>query len=237
MKNYIILVLALLTMPVLSFAGGMEDDPLLATLIIDKLEIHSANGSNPLVWDAEGWIGKDLNKFWFKTEGEFTNDKFEKVELQGLYSRAIAPYWDLQVGARRDTYQKPGTPDRNWLALGFKGLAPYYFDIDTAVFVGDEGRTALRFEAVYDILPTQKLILVPDLEVNLYGKEDPATGTGSGLSETEFGLRLRYEVKREFAPYIGVNWSKLYGKTADYAREEGAGFDNVQFVVGVRLWF
>jgi len=237
MKKCVALVLIALLLPSLSFAGEMEDDPILGMLIVDQFEMRSADGKNPLVWDAEGWVGKDLNKFWFKTEGEYRDEKIEKAEIQALYSHAIAPYWDLQVGAKRDLYQSPGTPDRNWLALGFKGLAPYYFDIDTAFFLGEEGRTALRFEAEYEILLTQKLILVPDLEVNLYGKDDPATETGAGLSETELGLRLRYEFKREFAPYIGVNWSKLYGKTADYAREEGADYDDVQLVVGVRFWF
>ncbi len=108
MRTSIIFLITLLAFPSLSFAGGMEDDPVLAKLIVGQFEIRSADGSKPLVWDAEGWIGKDLNKFWFKTEGQFVDDKFEKVELQGLYSRAIAPYWGLQVGARRDFYQKPG---------------------------------------------------------------------------------------------------------------------------------
>ncbi len=237
MRKYIIFVLALLAIPMLSFAGGVEDDPLLATVILDKLEMRTADGSNPIEWDAEGWIGKDLNKFWFKTEGEYRDQKIEKAEFQALYSRAIDPNWDLQVGARKDTYQEPGKPDRNWLALGFKGLAPYEFDIDTALFLGEDGRTALRFKTEYEILLMQKLVLVPELEMDLFGKDDPATKTGSGLSETELGLRLRYEIKREFAPYIGVNWSKLYGKTADYAKEEGADYDDVQFIMGVRFWF
>ena len=178
-----------------------------------------------------------LFRSWFKTEGEYRDQKIEKAEFQALYSRAIDPNWDLQVGARKDTYQEPGKPDRNWLALGFKGLAPYEFDIDTALFLGEDGRTALRFKTEYEILLMQKLVLVPELEMDLFGKDDPATKTGSGLSETELGLRLRYEIKREFAPYIGVNWSKLYGKTADYAKEEGADYDDVQFIMGVRFWF
>lgn len=237
MKKHLIFILILLIIPALACAGDMEDDPVLASLIVDKLEMRSADGSNPVEWEAEGWIGKDLNKFWFKTEGEYRDEKIEKAELQALYSRAVDPNWDLHVGVKRDIYQEPGTPDRNWLALGFKGLTPYDFDIDAALFLGEESRTALRLEAEYEILLTQRLILVPDLEVNLHGKVDPATKTGSGLSETELGVRLRYEIRREFAPYVGVNWSRLYGKTADYAREEGADYDDVQFVVGVRFWF
>lgn len=237
MRRYIILILALLTMPVLSFAGDMEDDPLLFKLMVDKLEMRTADGSNPIEWDADGWFGKDLDKFWFKTEGEYRDEKIEKAEFQALYSRAIDPNWDLQIGARKDTYQEPGKPDRNWLALGFKGLAPYYFDIDTALFLGEDGRTSLRFKTEYEILLTQKLVLVPELEMDFFGKNDPATKTGSGLSETELGLRLRYEIKREFAPYIGVNWSKQWGKTADYSKEEGEDYDDVQLVVGVSFWF
>lgn len=236
MKKLILLIL-FLSLPALSFAGEMEDDPLLAKLLVDKLELRSADGSNPVVWEADFWVGKDLNKLWFKTEGEFRDEKFESIEVQALYDRAIAPNWDLQAGVRRDMYQEPGKPDRNWFALGVMGLAPYEFDINTALFIGDEGRTSLRFEAEYEFLLTQRLILVPDLEVDFYGKDDPATKTGSGLSKSELGLRLRYEIRREFAPYIGVNWEKSYGKTADYAKEEGKDFDDVQFVMGVRHWF
>lgn len=227
----------LLIIPIVSFAGDMEDDPILASLIVDKLEMRTADGSNPVEWDAEGWIGKDLDKLWFKTEGEYRKEKIEKAEFQALYSRAIDPNWDLQVGARKDTYQEPGKPDRNWLVLGIKGLAPYYFDIDTAVFIDGDGRTSLRFKTEYEFMLTQQLVLVPELEMDFFGKDDPATKTGSGLSETELGLRLRYEIRREFAPYIGVNWSKLYGKTADYAKEEGENYDDIQFVMGVRFWF
>lgn len=237
MRYLCILILALATFPVMAFAGDMEDDPLLATLIVDKLEMRTADGSNPVEWDAHGWIGKDLNKFWFKTEGEYRKEKIEKVEFQALYSRAIDPNWDLQIGARKDTYQEPGKPDRNWLAMGFNGLAPYNFDIDTALFLGEDGRSSFRFKTEYEILLSQKLILVPELEMDFFGKNDPATKTGSGLSETELGLRLRYEIRREFAPYIGVNWSKLWGKTADYAKEEREDYDDVQFVIGVRFWF
>lgn len=238
MRLCITLVLVtLLTMPILSNAADMEDDPLLFSLMVDKLEMRSADGSNPVEWDADAWVGKDLNKLWFKTEGEYRDEIIEKAEFQALYSRAVDPNWDMQVGARKDTYQEPGKPDRNWLALGFKGLAPYNFEVDAALFLGEEGRSSLRFKTEYEILLTQKLVLVPELEMDFFGTNDPATQTGSGLSETELGVRLRYEIKREFAPYIGVNWSKLWGKTADYAREEDEDFDDVQFVTGISFWF
>jgi copper resistance protein B len=232
-KSLSILMVTLLFSGIV-YAGGMEDDPLMAMLLVDQLEIRNTKGDNPLVWDAEGWAGKDLHKLWFKTDGEYVDGQVEEAELQALYSRAVAPYWDLQLGWRHD--YRP-SQKRDWLAFGLKGLAPYYFDIDTALFVGDNGRTSARLQAEYEVMLTQRLILVPEIEVNLYGKNDPATGTGSGLSDIEAGLRLRYEVRRELAPYIGVNWTRLYGQTADYAREEGDDIDDVQFVFGIRVWF
>ncbi|MEA2114189.1 MAG: copper resistance protein B [Thermodesulfobacteriota bacterium] len=234
MKNGILLLLFVLIIPNVSFAGGMEDDPLLIMLEIDQLEIRSDDNNSSLNWEVEGWAGKDLHKFWIKAEGEYSDDHLEEMELQALYSRAILPFWDVQLGWRRDIHP---SPERDWLAIGLKGLAPYYFDIDAALFIGDSGRTAARFQAEYEVMLTQRLILVPEIELNLYGKDDPATGIGSGLSSIEAGLRLRYEFRREFAPYIGVNWTHLYGQTADYANEEGEDRDNFQFVVGLHAWF
>ena len=233
MKN-IVALLFFLIVPSLAFAGGMNDDPLLTMLVVDQLEIRTADGRDPLVWDAEGWVGKDLHKFWIKTEGEYVSDRVEEVELQALYSRAVTPFWDLQFGWRRDI--RP-TPARDWLAFGLKGLAPYFFDIDVALFIGDSGRTSARLQIEYEEMLTQRLILVPEIELNLYGKDDPATGIGSGLSNIEVGLRLRYEIRREFAPYIGLNWTHLYGRTADFARAEGADVDDTQFVFGVSVWY
>lgn len=234
MKNGILLLLFVLIIPNVSFAGGMEDDPLLIMLEIDQLEIRSDDNNSSLNWEVEGWAGKDLHKFWIKAEGEYSDDHLEEMELQALYSRAILPFWDVQLGWRRDI--RP-SPERDWLAIGLKGLSPYYFDIDAALFIGDSGRTAARLQAEYEVMLTQRLILVPEIELNLYGKDDPATGIGSGLSNIEAGLRLRYEFRREFAPYIGVNWTHLYGQTADYANEEGEDRDNFQFVVGLHAWF
>jgi len=234
MRKCIVFFLSILLFPGILYAGGMDDDPLLTMLVVDQLEIRETDGDNPLVWDAEGWVGKDLHKLWIKTDGEYVDGKVEEMELQLLYSRAMAPFWDLQLGWRRDI--RP-TPERDWIAFGLKGLAPYYFDIDAALFVGESGRTAARLQAEYEFMLTQKLILVPEVELNLHGKDDSDTGTGSGLSDIEAGIRLRYEVRREFAPYIGLNWTRLYGNTADFAREEGEDVDDLQMVLGVRFWF
>lgn len=220
------------------FSGGMEDDPMITKVMIDQFETRITGGDNPLVLEAQGWIGKDLHKLWIKVDSEWVDDdsgsKNKELEIQALYSRAIVPFWDFQVGWRHDVKPKP---DRDWLAIGFEGLAPYWFEINSALFFGESGQTNFRFEAEYEWLFTQKLVLSPELEINFHGKNDQAVGSGSGLSDTQLGLRLRYEIKREFAPYIGINWNKKYGNTADYAREEGEDTDDVQLVLGIRSWF
>ncbi len=212
----------------------MDDDPLLITVILDQMEARDAGGDNTLSWDGEGWLGKDLKKIWFKTDGERTAGDTGEAELQLLYSKAIAGYWDIQLGVRHDF--EP-SPSRSWAVLGFKGLAPYFFDIDAAAFIGESGRVALRFEAEYELLLTQRLILTPDIEINLHGQNDPEVGIGSGLSDIETGLRLRYEIRRQFAPYIGVNWTKLFGNTADFTNIAGRDTSEAQLVIGLRAWF
>jgi copper resistance protein B len=218
------------------YAGGMEDDPLVTKTMINQLETRSTDGPDPLVLEADFWIGYDLEKLWFKADVERVDGETEEFELQALYSRAIAPYWDFQAGIRKD-FNPSSTPDREWLVMGFNGLAPYFFEIDTALFIGDKGRLGLRLEAEYEILFTQKLILAPEITANFYSKDDDETEIGSGLSDLQLGIRLRYEIVREFAPYIGVNWNKKYGQTADYASANGEDVSDSQIVVGFRAWF
>lgn len=224
---------ALLLLPTFTQAAS-KDDPVLAKVMIDQLEVRATDGPDPWVLDAQMWIGQDLNKLWLKTEVEQLDGHTEEAEVQALYSRAIATYWDLQVGWRHDIRPKPS---RDWLAVGFEGLAPYWFEIDAAAFVGESGQLAARLEAEYEWMFTQRWVLSPEMEVNLHTKNDQQTGTGSGLSDLELGLRLRYEIRREFAPYIGVNWTKKFGNTADFARDEGEDSSDVQIVAGVRVWF
>ncbi len=210
------------------------DNPVLTQVIIDQLELRNADGANPIAWEAQAWIGKDLNKLWLKTDIEQRDGETEEAEVQALYSRALAPFWDIQMGVRYDA--KP-TPTRTWGVIGVQGLAPYWFEIDTALFVGESGRTAVRFSAEYELLFTQKLILTPSVDVNVYGQNDVETGTGSGLSDAKAGLRLRYEIRREFAPYVGVNWNKKFGSTAEFARSKGEVVSDTELVVGLRAWF
>lgn len=210
-------------------AGGIN-----SFFLLDQLEYQDADDASVLSWDASGWIGSDLNRLWLRSEGERSNGKTEEAEVQALYGRAISPWWDLVAGVRQDF--KPGSP-QTWAAFGLQGMALYGFEAEATAFLGENGQSALRLEGDYDILLTNKLILQPTAEVNLYGRNDHERGVGSGLANTEVGLRLRYEIVREFAPYVGVTWNRNYGNTADFTREEGEDNDEARFVAGIRLWF
>jgi len=214
-------------------AGG-KDDPTLGMLMIDQLEQRKGDHSSSQILDGQAWLGQDLQKLWLKFDIERSSGDTEEMELQALYSKAIAPLWDVQIGVRQD-FQP--TPSRTWAVIGLQGLAPYFFEVDAALFVDGSNRTAFRFQAEYEMLLTQRLILTPEFEFNLYGQNDRELGTGSGLSDFEAGLRLRYEVRREFAPYIGVNWGKKFGNSADFALSGGESTDDLQWVIGVRAWF
>ncbi len=213
---------------------AVHDKALNTFLLLDQLEWQDADEGNALSWDAQGWIGGDIDRLWIRSEGERTNGKTEEAEVQALWGHAIGPWWDVVGGIRQDF--KPGSP-QTWAAFGIQGMALYNFEAEATVFIGENGQTAARLEGDYDILLTNRLILQPTAEANFYGKNDPARGIGSGLSDTEIGIRLRYEIRREFAPYIGVTWNRTYGNTADYAREEGEDRSEARFVAGVRMWF
>ena len=217
-----------------TFAAGMEDDPLLAMLMLDQLEVRDTDAGNVTAWKADAWIGKDLRKLWLKSEGEYHDGETEEAELQLLYSQALSSFWNTQIGWRRDLRPKP---TRDWLALGIKGLAPYMFDVDLALFIGEEERSAARIDAEYEYLFTQRLILSPEAEINLYSQHDPELEIGAGISDVTLGLRLRYEIRREFAPYVGVQWNGLYGNTADFAKAAGGDTSESMWVAGIRAWF
>lgn len=199
----------------------------------NELEYTRSNGENGYRWDAEAWYGGDLDRLVVKTEGEGAKD-LGSAEIQALYSRAVGPYTDLQLGLRHDS--EP-TPSRTYLAFGAQALLPYWFEAEGALFVGERGQVLGRIEGSYDFMLTQRLVLQPNAELNLALKDDPATGTGSGLSNAEVGLRLRYEFSREFAPYVGVLWERSFGDTADYARGDGERAETTSVVVGLRAWY
>jgi copper resistance protein B len=211
----------------------MEDDAAFGMLILDQLEWREIDGENAQVWEFDAWYGDDYNKLWFETEGERIGGE-DEGGAEVIWDRIVARWWSVQAGVRQDFGEGPS---RTWVDIGVQGLAPYFFEIDAAIYLGEEGRTAARFSGEYDMLITQRLILQPELEFNLYGKDDPENGVGSGLSDIELGARLRYEIRREFAPYIGVHWERKFGDTAELARRSGEEVDEVIFVAGVRAWF
>ncbi|WP_236195486.1 copper resistance protein B [Pseudomonas glycinae] len=218
-----------------SHAGHQVHDSAINTYFLaDKLEWQDADDASTLAWDLSGWIGGDIDRLWLRSEGERSNGKTEDAEIQALWGHAISPWWDVVSGVRQDF--KPGAP-QTWAAFGLQGMALYNFEAEATAFLGENGQSAVRLEGDYDILLTNRLILQPTAELNVYGKNDPQRRIGSGLANTEAGLRLRYEIRREFAPYIGVTWNRTYGHTADYAREEGEDRSEARLVLGVRLWF
>ncbi|MGY4524369.1 copper resistance protein B [Pseudomonas sp. UBA4617] len=212
----------------------MHDSAINGFLLLDQLEYQDADEGSTLAWDASGWIGGDINRLWVRSEGERTSGVTEDAELQLLYGRSVSPWWDVVAGVRQDF--KPESP-QTWAAFGVQGMALYDFEAEATAFIGENGQTAARLEGDYDILLTNRLILQPTAEANFYGKNDPTRGVGSGLANTEVGLRLRYEIVRQFAPYIGITWNRSYGKTADFIRDEGGDVDEARFVAGIRMWF
>ena len=214
---------------------GMEmtDNAARGMLLIDQLEYTNGNDAHGLSWEAEGWYGNDSNKLWLRTEGDRSRGKLEDADVEAFWNRNIATFWSTQAGVRHDFGEGPS---RSWAAFGVQGLAPYWFELEATGYVGASGRTAGRLRAEYELLLTQRLILQPEAEINLYGKDDPATRIGSGVSDVQVGLRLRYEIHRQFAPYIGVNWVRRMGTTADYARQDHQPVLDRQIVVGVRIW-
>jgi len=212
---------------------SVHDNAVNYFVLFDQLEWQSGNGARGVNWDTRGWIGTDRDRFWFRTEGQREDGRLDEGEAHLLYGRAIARWWDVVAGVRQDV--RPGSP-QTWAAVGLQGLAPYRFEVEATAYVGASGRTHVRFETEYELLLTNRLILQPQVELDIYGKADPERGIGAGLSAVDLGLRLRYEVRREFAPYLGVVWNeKLFG-TADYARQAGEPVGGARLVLGARLW-
>jgi copper resistance protein B len=213
----------------------VHDDKLATFFQVDRSEFQLGQGNDRYLWDTQGWIGTDYNKFWFKAEGEGEfNGGIESAEIQGLYSRTLTSFFDIQAGIRQD--MGPG-PSPTYAVIGFQGLAPYVFELDSALYLSDDGDLTARVEAEYDLLFTQRLIGQPRMELNFAAQNVDKLGIGSGLSTIEMGFRLRYEIQREIAPYIGIAWQQALGDTADYRRLAGSSASSTSFVAGIRLWF
>lgn len=203
-------------------------------VLADEVEVRVSSGRSGYYWDVQGWFGGDIEKVWIKTEGEGRfGEPTEKVELQTVWSHAMTPWFDLQAGARYDF--RPD-PERFYFVLGIQGLVPYVFEIDTALFLSEKGKLSARFEGTVDQLITQRLIAQPRLEINLSASDDDQIHVSSGVSSLELGFRLRYEVKREIAPYIGVHWQREFGQGADHLQSLGRNADEAMLVFGIRLF-
>lgn len=212
----------------------MGDEHAFGTFLADRLEAVRTDDDSFTVYDVLAWYGRDYDRLWFKGDGEVNGGKLEDARTELLWGHAIAAYWDAQLGVRYDGGEGP---NRGWLAFGVQGLAPYWFEVEATAYVGEEGRTALRLEAEYELLITQRLILQPRLEASAYGRRDAERERGTGLSTLEAGVRLRYEIRRELAPYVGVDRVARYGGTADLARAAGEDDEETRVVAGVRFWF
>jgi copper resistance protein B len=213
---------------------AVHDRAVHSFVLFDRLEWQAAGGGSGGQWDSSGWIGRDLDRLWFRTEGEGEDGRISGADAHVLYGRAIARWWDVVIGIRQDV--RPG-PAQTWTAIGVQGLAPYWFEVEATAYVGASGRTQLRLESEYELLLTNRLILQPRAELDFYGKSDPGRGIGAGLSTAEAGLRLRYEIRRELAPYVGLEWSRTFFGTADFARDSGESSAGPRLAAGVRLWF
>ena len=202
-------------------------------VLFDQLEWQTGNGSDAFSWDTKGWVGQDRNRLWFRTEGDRSGGRTEQAQVNLLYGRAITRWWDVTAGVRLDTL--PDTP-RSALALGVQGLAPYWFEVEASAYIEPSGRTHVRVETEYDLLITNRLVLQPLVEFEVYGSADRERLIGTGLSTGEVGLRLRYAFRRELAPYVGVVWTRRFSGTAGQARAAGQDVTGTRLAVGLRTW-
>lgn len=227
MKKILLSLVILIGLGQSLHAAG-ADDPIRTMFLMDRFEILN-NNENTRVWEGSFYIGYDIDKLYIYSEGEATSGGLESSQNELVYSRAIAPFWDIQIGL---AYDKNDDASSTWGEVAIAGLAPYFFETRAALLVNSDGNIGLRLDAEYEALITQKLILTPSLEADFYSKDDPQMRIGSGLSSIEAGLRLRYEFIREFAPYVGVTWEKTFGNTEDFNP-----INETSLLVGVRFWF
>ena len=211
----------------------VADEHVFYHVLLSQLEGRFGS-SSAFRWEGEAWTGTDENRLLLRSEGQVANGEVDDGQQELFYSRPISTYFNAQIGGRYDLDSLPG---RGWGAIGIEGLAPQFFHVAATAYASGGGHFAAKLEGSYDLLITQRLILQPQIEMNFYTLDDPARMIGSGLSSIDAGLRLRYEITRKVAPYVGVTYEGLYGGTAGYARAAGAPTDQVRFAAGARLWF
>ncbi|WP_158912641.1 copper resistance protein B [Caulobacter sp. S45] len=215
------------------FGYPVDDRRLFVHGLLDEFE-GRLGADQSFRWEGEGWVGGDFDRLWLKSEGEVTRGKVEDGQQELFYDRPVTTYFDLQAGARYDLDSRPG---RGWGAFGIEGFAPYFFTVSATGYASDTGHYAAKLQASNEIRFTQRLVLEPQAELNLYTRSDSARRTGSGLSDLDAGLRLRYEISRKFAPYVGLTYEKRFARSADFARADNERPDDLRFTAGVRSWF
>lgn len=202
----------------------------------DRLEYRSSDSEDAALWDINAWYGGRINRLWIKSEAEYSLDHgaFEEARVEALWSRAITPYFDLQGGIAHDFEDGNG---RTHAVAALQGLAPYWFEVDVSAYLSNRGELTGSAEAEYELLLTQRLILQPRAELAWSAEDMPSLETGAGLTSIEAGVRLRYEIVRQFAPYVGIEWTRQLGETADYTRAAGGDPESTAIVAGLRIWF
>ncbi len=213
--------------------GHAHDAETMTFLLFDRLEGWNEDGGGQ-AWEAQGWIGTDQHKLWLRSGGEREAGSTHAADVEVLYGRPLARWWDVVAGVRHDT--RPG-PSRTAAALGVMGVAPYKFEVEATAYLDGDGRLSAQAEAEYELLLTNRLILQPLIEVEWHARDDRTRGIGAGLSKVEAGLRLRYEITRRFAPYVGLVHERNFGGTADLRRDEGEAIESTKVVAGLRFWF
>lgn len=212
----------------------MDDTGRQSMLLVDQLEVASGRENTGPKWEAEAWYGNDSDKLWLRSEGAGSHGRIDEGDLEAVWNRAVSAFWSTQLGIRHDV---GSGPQRNWTAFGVEGLAPYWIELEATAYAGTGGRLAARGRAQYTLRFTQRLIVQPELEINLYNRTTAQQPIGSGMSDAQFGLRFRYEITRQFAPYAGVVWSRRFGAAAAFVRTAREPIFDRQFVAGIRFWF
>lgn len=224
--------------PALNYGSiPMHDNAVFYTVRANRFEQRFQDGDNMALWDVIGWAGDDYNKVYFKSEGDYNTSaqKHESTRTELLYSRNVSTFWDIQGGLRHDFIK--GADDRDYAALSFYGMAPYWFEVDASSYVSDEGDISARIEAEYDLMLSQRLILQPRFETELAMQDVQEYNVGSGINSIEFGTRLRYEITRKIAPYVGVEWTQNLGETKNLLEAAGEDTEKTAIVAGIRFWF
>jgi copper resistance protein B len=216
----------------------VHDNAAFATFKADRFEHQwREHDHEVLLWDVQGWIGNDDDKLYLKSEGEMSLDggsRVEEAEVELLYSRNISKFWDLQLGVRQDFRPRP---ERTFAAIGLQGLAPYWFEIDATTYLSEDGDLSATVEAEYEVMLTQRLVVIPRVETGLSLQDVPEYEQWQGITDVTLGARLMYQISRKFAPYVGVTWNRKVGETAHEIDKEGGDISSSGLVAGIRFWF